>query len=149
MELESTGDQVTDISNIIDELNNINDASNLTNTLSTIAYGQLTIDLDGSFGVQVASFTHNLGYIPSFLMLVNNQQAASTYYNLPLILFAYVYDSGIQSDGAYPFFVLNGTADTKNINFLSFNVPNTPGNIIIGSISATFYILDRPIKQTT
>lgn len=149
MSLEATGNTDTDISNIIDELNNQSNSDSISNVLAINAIGTANFEVPAEEGITTTfTFTHNLGYAPAFLVtgLANDQGLLL----LPLIPEAgtYYYSSGSQSLGVYPYIKANAKADSINL-YIYLTCFTNPGPFVPEAGIYTFYyfLFSRPINS--
>lgn len=143
LQLDSTGNTVEDISNIIDNLNTQGDSDSISNALNISAYGIIDMIIPNSTGTTTASFLHNLGYTPVFLPKVIAIDGTDV--GIPLIPDGYTFGSGSKAQGLYPYSFINAYIDDQNLTIAFTNVPNTPGFIVSGQLSYSFLLFDRPI----
>lgn len=144
LQLEDTGSVTENISNLIDALNSFDD-SNITNALNVVAYGQFQVDVPPLTNeVTTGSFLHNLGYAPLFDVKVIDSSNANL--DLPTIIQEYGYTgSGSQSQGAYPFCIINTICDEQNLKVTITNIGNSGGHFLSGIFTFSYLLFSRPI----
>lgn len=148
-QLQATGETETDISNIIDELNNQYDSDNISNALNINALSQATLHISGTTDTETThTVNHNLGYPPVFM--VNSLAVDGGYLITPNIPDngIYTYTSGPKTAGVYPFARLSAKVDSVNLYIVIDNFSN-PGNFALpaGTYTFTYYLFSRPITN--
>lgn len=149
LNLETTGNTETDISNIIDELNTQYDSDSISNALNISALGETTLDWPGTPNTEITTtITHNLGYAPVFLVLnlaVDGGLITTPYTPLEG---GYHYNSGSKTSGSYPFSKIHAEVDTVNLYIVTSNLAN-PGSFALpaGTFTFYYYIFSRPITN--
>lgn len=145
--VQDTGNPSQTISDIIDQINSIEDTTSATTALTIIAYGIIDITTPNSPGTTTGSFEHNLGYAPMFLCF--NDDGLGDFFPVPSPFSFYTYSSGPKfTNGFYTSSFVNAWVDEVNLYVSFTNVPLSP-EIIAGEVEFTFFILNRPINSGT
>lgn len=144
--LSPTGNTKQDISNIIDVINDLNDNPSIQNVISIASYGQVEVTItEADYGLDIdVLIPHGLSYPPAFFIQLIASD--STNFQLPFVSESYSYNIGPQSQGTYPYEVLNALVDDTYLRVSLFNIANPASAITVGTYVFSYYLFSRPLQ---
>ena len=135
-QLQTALDQNEAIKQVIDELNNLDEDSELLNFLNISAFGKMVLNSDSSIltGTQTVSAKHGLNYKPFYLVYLDFIGGGTSFLSVP-------YYALRQADDATLAFIFYSYVDSTNVymNLQTYN------DGLSGTFGVYYYIFNMPM----